>query len=161
MCSIIAHLHIIITIINNPQQLYEPEMRPAFLILLAVLAMVLPSRSEALDKESMECLGCHDAAIASDVTLQVCGQPDCDHPFGVNYSTLAQSNRGLQPVNQLPQPIKLVNNATIGCATCHVPFKTNDHSLLSSMRTLYPGIPDPMLVMDNRQSGLCYGCHLK
>lgn len=138
-------------------------MRPVFFIVLAILTLVLSSSiTEALDKVSMECLGCHDAAIATDFTLQVCPDPaNCDHPFGLNYDTLAQTNRGLQPVNQLPQPIKLVNNTTIGCGTCHVPFKQNDHSILSSMRSLYPGIPDPMLVMDNRQSELCYGCHLK
>lgn len=137
-------------------------MRPALKFVLTILAVIsTPALAPALDKESIECLSCHDAAIASDVTLQVCSGPNCDHPFGVNYSALATTNLGLIPVKDLPQPIKLVNNSTIGCGTCHVPYKLNDHSLLSSMRNLYPGIPDPMLVMDNRQSQLCYGCHSK
>jgi|GEM_PF-6701879 hypothetical protein len=121
----------------------------------------LSGTSGAMDKESLECLGCHDAAVATDVTLQVCSEPDCDHPFGIDYRTLSMSNKGLKTPSMLPQPIKLVNNSTIGCGTCHVPFKQNDHSILSSMRNLYPEIPDPMLVMDNRQSQLCFGCHSK
>src|SRR3990170_3603683 len=131
-------------------------------ILLALLALSgSPDFSEAMDRESMECLGCHDAAVATDVTFQVCSEPDCDHPFGIDYRSLSFSNHGLKSPNMLPQPIKLVNNSAIGCGTCHVPFKSQDHSILSSMRNLYPEIPDPMLVMDNRQSQLCFGCHTK
>lgn len=137
-------------------------MRPALkLILVVITVFSAPAMSSALDRESIECLSCHDAAIATDVTLQVCSEPNCDHPFGVDYSAIAGTNRGLNPVNALPQPIKLVNNKTIGCGTCHVPYKVNDHSLLSGLRNLYPGMPDPMLVMDNRQSELCFGCHSK
>ena len=121
----------------------------------------LPSQSLALDRESLECLGCHDAAVATDVTLQVCSDPNCDHPFDIDYRNISFSNKGLKSPNMLPQPIKLVNNANIGCGTCHVPFKQQDHSILSSMRNLYPEIPDPMLVMDNRKSELCFGCHTK
>ncbi|CAG1772261.1 hypothetical protein BAC3_02456 [uncultured bacterium] len=126
------------------------------------VAIFFPAIAAALDQQSMECLGCHDAAIASDVSRQVCSEPaNCDHPFAVDYSTASKSNRGLKPVGDLPQPVKLADDMTIGCGTCHVPFNMDDHSILSSMRNLYPGIPDPMLVMDNRQSELCYGCHLK
>ncbi|CAG1066203.1 hypothetical protein BAC1_01809 [uncultured bacterium] len=131
-------------------------------LLFSILTLFgLSGTSGAMDKESLECLGCHDAAVATDVTFQVCSEPDCDHPFGIDYLTLALSNKGLKNPSLLPQPIKLVNNSTIGCGTCHVPFKKNDHSILSSMRNLYPEIPDPMLVMDNRQSQLCFGCHSK
>ena len=139
-------------------------MRSAvFFFVFVVIAVIFsPVMAPALDRESLECLGCHDAALATDVTLQVCSeQPNCDHPLGIDYRMLSMTNHGLKSVNSLPQPIKLVYNSTIGCGTCHAPFKQNDHSILSSMRNLYPGIPDPMLVMDNRQSELCFGCHLK
>jgi len=134
----------------------------AAVIFTAILALFGSSDLyAALDRESLECLGCHDAAVATDVTLQVCSEPNCDHPFGIDYGILALTNHGLKSPNMLPQPIKLVNNSTIGCGTCHVPFKSQNHSILSSMRNLYPEIPDPMLVMDNRQSQLCFGCHSK
>lgn len=138
-------------------------MRSAvFFFVFVVIAIIFsPVTATALDRESLECLGCHDAALATDVTLQICSEPNCDHPLGIDYRMLSMSNHGLKSVSSLPQPIKLVNNSTIGCTTCHAPFKQNDHSILSSMRNLYPGIPDPMLVMDNRQSELCFGCHLK
>jgi hypothetical protein len=136
--------------------------KAAAAVLLALIALVgSPDTSTALDRETLECLGCHDAAMATDVTLQVCSEPNCDHPFGIDYTSLSFENKGLKSPNMLPQPIKLVNNSTIGCGTCHVPFKQQDHSILSSMRNLYPEIPDPMLVMDNRQSQLCFGCHTK
>lgn len=78
-------------------------MRLALFFMLAFLTVIfLPAMSTAIDKESIECLGCHDAAIATDVTLQVCSQSNCDHPFGVDYSVLAKVNRGLHPVNALP-----------------------------------------------------------
>ncbi|MBI2400390.1 MAG: hypothetical protein HYV23_04945 [Deltaproteobacteria bacterium] len=135
---------------------------PFVAIFLVFLALFFsPQISTAMDRESLECLGCHDAAVATDVTLQVCSEPNCDHPFGIDYRALSLSNHGLKSPNMLPQPIKLVNNSTIGCGTCHVPFKSQDHSILSSMRNLYPEIPDPMLVIDNRQSQLCFGCHTK
>ncbi len=138
-------------------------MRKASAALLFSLAVLFlnPGPSEALDRESLECLSCHDAAVATDVTFQICSEPNCDHPFGIDYRTLSLMNKGLKSPAMLPQPIKLVNNETIGCGTCHVPFKKQDHSILSSMRNLYPEIPDPMLVMDNRQSQLCFGCHSK
>ncbi len=114
-----------------------------------------------LDPDSIECLSCHDASVASDVTLQVCSLPDCDHPLGVDYVMAASSNYGLRQPFDLDPSIKLVNN-NIGCATCHVPYSPDDHTILSAMRgTVYPESPDPMLVMDNRRSELCLGCHRK
>lgn len=133
----------------------------AAIVTAVVLTAGLPALSTALDRVSLECLGCHDAAVATDVTLQICSEPNCDHPFGVDYRNLSTTNKGLKTPVMLPQPIKLVNNSDIGCGTCHVPFKQQDHTILSSMRNLYPAIPDPMLVMDNRKSELCFGCHAK
>jgi hypothetical protein len=136
--------------------------KAAAALLLALIALFgSPDPSTALDRDTLECLGCHDAAVATDVTLQVCSEPNCDHPFGIDYLSLSSENRGLRPPSLLPQPIKLVDNSSIGCGTCHVPYNLGDHSILSSMRNLYPEIPDPMLVMDNRQSQLCFGCHKK
>ena len=115
-----------------------------------------------LDQDSIQCLSCHDAAIATDVTLQVCSLPNCDHPLGVDYVLAATTNHGLrQPLNLDPS-INLVNNNIVSCVTCHVPYSAADHSILTAMRrTVYPASPDPMLVMDNRRSELCLGCHLK
>lgn len=114
-----------------------------------------------LDPDSAQCLSCHDAAVATDVTLQVCSLPNCDHPFGVDYVMAASDNHGLRQPFDLDPSIKLINN-NIGCTTCHVPYSTEDHAILSAMRkTVYPASPDPMLVMDNRISELCLGCHLK
>lgn len=127
---------------------------------LVLLGMSSPGYA-ILDPDSVECLSCHDASVASDVTLQVCPLPGCDHPVGVDYVMAASSNYGLRQPFDLDPSIKLVNN-NIGCTTCHVPYSPDDHTILSTMRgTVYPESPDPMLVMDNRISELCLGCHRK
>ncbi|MBI5588683.1 MAG: hypothetical protein HY889_10020 [Deltaproteobacteria bacterium] len=133
---------------------------PALTLSLVLFGLSSPGYA-FLDPDSAQCLGCHDAAIAKDVTLQVCSLPDCDHPLGVDYALAASTNKGLrQPVNLNPS-ITLVNNS-VGCTTCHVPYSVADHTILTAMRrTVYPASPDPMLVMDNRRSELCLGCHLK
>lgn len=127
---------------------------------LAFLGLVSPGHA-FLDPDSAQCLSCHDAAFASDVTLTVCSLPNCDHPLGVDYVMASSGNHGLRQPFDLDPSIKLVNN-NIGCTTCHVPYSVDDHSILSAMRkTVYPESPDPMLVMDNRISELCLGCHIK
>lgn len=127
---------------------------------LVLLGLSSPGHA-FLDPDSIECMSCHDAAVATDVTLQVCSLPDCDHPVGVDYVMAASSNHGLKQPFDLDPSIKLVNNS-VGCTTCHVPYSPDDHTILSTMRgTVYPESPDPMLVMDNRISELCLGCHRK
>ncbi|MBI1911812.1 MAG: hypothetical protein HYS21_07390 [Deltaproteobacteria bacterium] len=118
------------------------------------------SEAGALDMETIECMSCHDAAIASDITLSVCSLPDCDHPIGVDYAAIAATNKGLRPASSLLPSIKLYSN-TIGCGTCHVPYSQTNHQLLSLIRQNSPPAPDPMLVMDNTGSRLCLECHLK
>lgn len=114
-----------------------------------------------LDTESQNCLSCHDASVATDVTLQVCSEPDCDHPIGVNYVWAATQNAGLRDPILLNPNIRLVDGGSIGCGTCHVPYNSGDHAALSNQRAQYPDIPDPMLVIDNRRSELCLACHIK
>ncbi len=131
------------------------------LILVAALLGASSPGYSFLDQESVQCLSCHDAAIATDVTLQVCSLPNCDHPLGVDYVLAASTNYGLRKPLNLDPSINLVNN-NISCVTCHVPYTAADHSILTAMRrTVYPASPDPMLVMDNRRSELCLGCHIK
>lgn len=114
-----------------------------------------------LDAESIQCMGCHDAAIASDVTLSVCPTMDCDHPVGVDYTLSASNNNGLKAPVSLDPSLKLIGNNIVGCGTCHVPYAAPTHTVFSNLRRLYPTIADPMLVMDNRRSELCLGCHVK
>lgn len=118
--------------------------------------------SLALDKDSEECLRCHFPAIANEFTGKVCPLPDCDHPVGVDYYGSSATNPGLTPPAALNPAMKLPDNK-IGCRTCHVPYSPGDHSELARIRkTRDPAsTPDPMLVVDNRRSGLCLNCHKK
>ena len=136
---------------------------PKIITFLLVCAFfpALAHRAEALDKASIECLSCHDGALAPDsMVVTVCSEPECDHPLGVDYRLISVMNHGLRPASLLDPNIKLADNATIGCTTCHVPYKQKDHVTLSTLRSMFPE-PDPMLSVDNRGSGLCLGCHYK
>ncbi|MBI5643542.1 MAG: hypothetical protein HY954_08730 [Deltaproteobacteria bacterium] len=148
---------------NLPGRVSQGGLKGFVAFLFIPMAVLFyPADSTAfLDQDTIQCLSYHDAAIATDVTLQVCSLPNCDHPLGVDYVMAATTNKGLrQPVN-LDPAITLVNN-NIGCTTCHVPYSAADHTILTAMRrTVYPASPDPMLVMDNRRSELCLGCHIK
>lgn len=134
------------------------------IIVILLFFAFLPAfaqKAAALDNATIECLSCHDGALATDSTvITVCSNPDCDHPLGVDYRIISTMNYGLKPASLLDPNIKLANNATIGCTTCHVPYKKKDHATLSALRALYPE-PDPMLTVDNTESGLCFGCHYK
>lgn len=133
-----------------------------FAVFLAflIVAVLAAGGWAGLDSESIECLSCHDGGAASDITFEACMLFGCEHPLGVDYVMLSASNRGLRSPAALPPTIKLIGNS-IGCGTCHVPYQDSDHAVLSSMRNLIPEIADPMLVMDNRKSELCFGCHIK
>lgn len=112
-------------------------------------------QAQAMDAESAECLGCHDATSAIDVTLLVCPSPNCDHPIFIGYT----NSPAFVPVSSLNPAIKLINGK-IGCTTCHVPYDPNNHQALSQQRALMPLIPDPMLNLDNNGSALCFACHM-
>lgn len=134
-----------------------------FTALLSAAVLLLPAgTSLALDPESIQCLSCHDGALAQDPNIMtVCSEPDCDHPIGLDYVTLASTNLGLRPPYMLDPAIRLVDGSSIGCGTCHVSYSVSNHSTLSALRAQYPAIPDAMLTMDNRVSELCFGCHYK
>src|SRR4030065_32692 len=99
---------------------------PKTIVFLLVCAFfpAFAHRAAALDKASIDCLSCHDGALASDSTVvTVCSEPDCDHPLGVDYRLISVMNHGLKPVGLLDPNIKLADNAPIGCTTCHGPYQ--------------------------------------
>ncbi len=133
-----------------------------FLASFFIMTPFLAGKAQGLDSESIECLSCHDAALATDTDIiTVCPEPDCNHPIGTDYIYSSSTNHGLKPAYMLDPAIKLVNGNNIGCGTCHVSYSSLNHALLSSLRSQYPASPDPMLTVDNRISGLCFGCHDK
>ena len=133
--------------------------------ILAALAAAGPAATAVakmpLDAESIECLSCHDAALAVDSSvITVCSGPDCDHPIGVDYVSISYINSGYRP-SALLDPAMQLPESRIGCTTCHVEYSPSNHSLLSSLRTTDPNKPDPMLTVSNLGSGLCLECHRK
>lgn len=139
-----------------------PALATRAAVSLLLTLTLFGSASEALDPVSIECLSCHDAALATDSTvLTVCAEPGCDHPFGVDYVYLSSRNLGLRSPFMLDPALQLAGGSAIGCGTCHVPYSSLNHTSLSNLRSLYPRQADPMLSMDNRGSRLCLGCHDK
>ena len=132
---------------------------PAMLCLLAATAPASAQRPP-IDRESLECIGCHDAAVSPEDPMRICHEAGCGHRIGVDYAEAASRDRSLAPLASLPPELKLADGR-VACTTCHVPYSKDDHEALSARRTLMPEIPDPMLSVDNAGSGLCLSCHLK
>lgn len=115
-----------------------------------------------IDRESTECIGCHEAnvMITGDEQLTVCHSGgDCGHPIAINYAALSAMSPVLVKAADLNPAVRLVNGR-IGCATCHVPYSEADHEAMSAQRA-DTSVPDPLLVMDNAGSALCAACHKK
>ena len=129
--------------------------------LLCLLAATASAQVPPIDKESLECIACHDAAVSPADPMQVCHEAGCDHRIGSDSGVASSLNRSLAPLASLNPALKLVDNR-MSCITCHVPYSEDDHEALSARRALIiPGIPDPMLSVDNAGSGLCLSCHRK
>lgn len=113
-----------------------------------------------LDRESTECVQCHESSVDPSVPQKVCHGGLCDHPVGVDYAELASRNPGLVKPSALNPAVRLPDGM-IACTSCHVPYNNQyDHKTLSDNRK-DPTIPDPMLSVNNNGSGLCAACHLK
>jgi len=99
-----------------------------------------------LDAESAACINCHAARR--------------DHSIGVDYAEAIKLKKApLVALDSLNPSVRLIGGR-IGCATCHVRYSEDDHKQLATKRK-DAAMPDPMLVMDNGKSGLCFACHRK
>ncbi len=135
-------------------------------VFAALIVSVFPSGLMAaqplIDRESVECIGCHEAnvMITGDEQLVVCHSGgDCGHPIAINYASLSALSPVFVKAADLNPAVRLVNGR-IGCGTCHVPYSEADHEAMSAKRA-DTSVPDPLLVMDNAGSALCAACHKK
>jgi predicted CXXCH cytochrome family protein len=106
--------------------------------------------SEPLDRESQECLGCHDGSTAKlrnvNIGSGVWNHSDkagFSHPVGVDYQQAARKGR-YRGMAGLKKEIRFFNGK-LGCGSCH---------------SLYSTLPSK-LVMRNHGSALCLECHNK
>lgn len=90
---------------------------------------------------SAQCLACHDGSIAGAVLHTSEGAP---HPVEVHYelARLQSPAARLVPVGEL-NPLLVLSNGFVTCATCHNPKSPHPHHTA--------------LRMD--RSAMCYGCH--
>ncbi len=128
------------------------KVSQGFLSVLAALAVFTATgcthtvRMPELDAESSACIKCHAARR--------------DHRIGIDYAEAFRLKKtGLVPPSSLNPSVRLIGGR-IACATCHVRYSEDDHKGLSSRRK-GGAMPDPMLVMDNGKSALCFACHRK
>lgn len=100
-----------------------------------------------LDRESRDCLSCHDGTIARDVTASPTGDlPDHakGHPIGSVYKAAAPNRRtGENGYTFSLDPRVRLFEGTVGCGSCHSPYSREENSL----------------VMPNHGSRLCLTCH--
>jgi predicted CXXCH cytochrome family protein len=106
-----------------------------------------------IDPVSRDCLSCHDGSIAKlsavsvgswTHTTNLRGYNAGIHPIGIDYEESRRRHGGLKAVFAIDKRIKLVEGK-VSCASCHDPYSDRKGRL----------------VMDNRGSRLCLGCHLK
>lgn len=105
---------------------------------------------QPLDRESQECLGCHDygpvALRGGTAGAGVWNHGDAvgfSHPVGVDYQVSAKK-RGYKALAALDKKIRIFNGK-LGCGSCH---------------SLYSTLPKN-LVVSIRGSALCLECHDK
>lgn len=110
-----------------------------------------------LDLDSRRCLECHIAVEP----VEFCPMKGCDHPVGFDYVERHLKNPALVPRHLLNPLIRLADNVRIGCLSCHIPYSAESHESLFAQRSADQTLPDPYLIMDNRESELCLSCHKK
>jgi predicted CXXCH cytochrome family protein len=105
---------------------------------------------EPLDRESQECLGCHDGGTARARNVSIgsgvwnhSDEAGFSHPVGVDYQQAARKGR-YKGMARLKKEIRFFNGK-LGCGSCH---------------SLYSTLP-AKLVMRNHGSALCLECHDK
>ncbi len=111
--------------------------------------------SQELDPMSRDCVSCHDGTYASSVTIRagtwIHGKDfmrydQGRHPVGMDYEAVRLkrgSKTDLLPLPQVDRRIRFFNGK-VGCGSCHDP---------------YSAIPKK-LVMSDRNSRLCFSCHI-
>jgi predicted CXXCH cytochrome family protein len=99
---------------------------------------------------SLTCIGCHDAYISEQVQFLGSGvwlhtDKKKNHPVGISYKKISSKNiRDFRPAMLLSGEITLFDGK-IGCGTCHNLYSKEKFKL----------------VMNNRNSTLCFSCHIK
>lgn len=107
-------------------------------------------RLTRIDSVSLECIECHDSYIKVPGSSLGAGtwnhfNIEFNHPIGVSYKNIsARDIRNYKPAGMLSSEVKLFDGK-IGCGTCH---------------NIYSG-ENYMLVINNRNSRLCFECHIK
>lgn len=110
----------------------------------------ITNSNQPLDRESQECLGCHDGGFArlQDVTIGA-GiwnhglRAGVSHPVGVDYQQALRKG-GYKRMALLNKRIRFFDGK-LGCGSCH---------------NLYSALP-AKLVVSKQGSALCLECHIK
>ena len=110
------------------------------------------SRRPGLDRETAQCLGCHDGVSAGESRNPTpwnrghgyTGSRERNHPVGAPYPTRTPEDYDVpfRPANLLPKEVRLPDGK-VGCVSCH---------------DLYAGT-ERLLTVPIRGSGLCLTCH--
>lgn len=105
-------------------------------------------KENPIDRLSMECLSCHDSALAGSADVKIGAGiwnhgSGVSHPIGVEYMQ-AYRKGGLRHPSSINPSIRFFDGK-IGCGSCH--------NIYSKERF--------KLVMSNRGSALCLACHKK
>jgi len=116
-----------------------------------------PARGLGLDRESRDCLSCHDGSTASAAGVREHGSAAWAgleqasrirnmHPVGVRYDASSKGSMAPQyrPKRSLPISIRLFDDK-VGCGSCHSLYSREEQ----------------MLAANPQRGKLCLSCHIK
>lgn len=97
----------------------------------------------ALDKYSIQCLGCHteNGDVNLDANMILGSHGSQSHPIGRNYEAAARAG-GYRPIFMLPEKI-LLPKGMISCVSCHEGYSKHHGKLVTEIA----------------RSALCFECH--
>jgi predicted CXXCH cytochrome family protein len=106
---------------------------------------IVTDSSQELDPMSQNCISCHDGTYASSISIRAgtwkhgkdfLRHDQGSHPIGVEKTDL-------KPLSLVDRRIRFFNGK-VGCGSCHDPYSALDKKL----------------VMSDRNSELCFSCHI-
>lgn len=115
---------------------------------------------------SQKCMQCHDGSSAkvivlkdADTPMQIIGHRNANHPVGLVYREYAISKPGSYVSPEDLDERIVLENGNVGCISCHESRLSEDRSVQASINE-QTCQSTGALTVGERQSDLCFSCHL-
>ncbi len=132
-------------------------------------AFAVSAAAVAPDNEASDCLGCHNGAVATQISLKDADAPfqsrgfqTVNHPVGMSYDHYAMRDpRGYRPRPMLDKNIRLVDGK-VSCVSCHRLKSDLSPGMQTAAMALDPAAEctaSGELTVGRSSTELCVACH--